>query len=141
METKQVIVIRKDLKMRRGKEIAQGSHASMKVFFDRIQEYDEEIYVDDVAGYDGIRTSWQCDFTPEMEAWKKGIFTKVVCKVDSEEELLDLVRKAKEANIPVALIEDCGKTEFHGIPTKTCCAIGPDNVDKINEITGHLQLY
>lgn len=27
--TKQVIVIRRDLKMRRGKEIAQGSHASM----------------------------------------------------------------------------------------------------------------
>jgi len=29
IHTKQVIVIRKDLKMRRGKEIAQGAHASI----------------------------------------------------------------------------------------------------------------
>jgi len=34
MEVKQVIVLRKDLQMRKGKMIAQGAHASMKVFFD-----------------------------------------------------------------------------------------------------------
>ena len=34
MQTKQVIVIRKDLNMRKGKMIAQGAHASMKVILD-----------------------------------------------------------------------------------------------------------
>ena len=34
--TKQVIVIRRDLKMRRGKEIAQGAHASMLWLADRV---------------------------------------------------------------------------------------------------------
>jgi PTH2 family peptidyl-tRNA hydrolase len=31
---KQVIIIRKDLNMRKGKMIAQGAHASMKAIFD-----------------------------------------------------------------------------------------------------------
>ena len=35
MNVKQVIVLRKDLNMRKGKMVAQGAHASMKVFFDR----------------------------------------------------------------------------------------------------------
>lgn len=38
------------------------------------------------------------------------------------------------------LITDSGKTEFHGEPTDTCLAIGPGEADKIDEITGHLQL-
>ncbi|MCA9071910.1 MAG: hypothetical protein KDA84_23440, partial [Planctomycetaceae bacterium] len=32
------------------------------------------------------------------------------------------------------------KTEFHGVPTPTCLAIGPAGADKIDEITGKLQL-
>ena len=36
MDIKQVIVLRKDLNMRKGKMVVQGSHASMKVFFDMI---------------------------------------------------------------------------------------------------------
>ena len=35
---KQVILIRKDLKMRRGKEVAQGSHASMAFMTEKIRE-------------------------------------------------------------------------------------------------------
>ena len=38
---KQVILIRKDLKMRRGKEIAQGSHASMEFLVSRIRQQPE----------------------------------------------------------------------------------------------------
>jgi len=38
------------------------------------------------------------------------------------------------------LITDSGKTEFHGQPTRTCLAIGPDVADKIDPITGQLEL-
>jgi PTH2 family peptidyl-tRNA hydrolase len=45
-----------------------------------------------------------------------------------------------EAGLEVHLITDNGKTEFHGEPTRTCLAIGPDDAEKIDAITGRLQL-
>lgn len=143
-EVKQVIVIRKDLKMRRGKEIAQGAHASMKVFFDRMERQYEIWYEWDVVDPEPCkapRDEYKLEATKEMVQWKEGAFTKVVCKVQSEEELLDLVKQAEEAGIPHALIEDSGRTEFGGVPTHTCCAIGPDKASVIDKITGNLSLY
>ncbi len=75
---KQVIVMRHDLKMRRGKQIAQGA----------------------VAIHD----------------------------------------KAFAMGLEVHLITDSGRTEFQGLPTRTCLAIGPEDATKINQVTGHLQL-
>jgi peptidyl-tRNA hydrolase, PTH2 family len=40
----------------------------------------------------------------------------------------------------VYLITDAGHTEFKGVPTKTCLAIGPNDVDEIDVVTGHLKL-
>jgi PTH2 family peptidyl-tRNA hydrolase len=60
--------------------------------------------------------------------------------VDSEEELMQIHDKAVEAGLEVHLITDSGRTEFHGQPTRTCLAIGPDEADKIDAITGHLEL-
>lgn len=136
MNAKQVIVIRKDLGMRKGKMISQGCHVSMKVFFDRMRK---EISQNRGGWYED-RVTWITDMTPEMEAWKEGIFTKICVSVDSEAELLDIHNKAKEAGIPTALIQDCGLTEFNGVPTYTCVAVGPDTCEKIDPITGGLKL-
>lgn len=46
--------------------------------------------------------------------------------------------KAVAAGLEVHLITDSGKTEFHGVPTRTCLATGPNEAQKINEITGAL---
>lgn len=121
MDTKQVIIVRKDLNMRKGKIAAQVAHASMKVFFDRIKE--DKIII-----------------SKAMEEWVEGSFTKICVYVESEEELLALYKKALDADIPCALIKDNGNTEFHGVPTHTCVAIGPDYIDKIDAITGGLPL-
>ena len=129
---KQVIVMRKDLKMRRGKEIAQAAHASLKIFFDRMSRM-----FPNAKGHGGYKIS----MTPSMEEWKDGHFTKICVYVNSDEELLEIVKQAEEAGLPVALITDRGLTEFNGVHTNTCCAIGPDYADKINEITGNLPLY
>jgi len=132
MNTKQVIVIRKDLQMRKGKMIAQGAHASMKVILDMmINNYEDEDYKGFSIGV--IKGS-------PLENWLLGIFTKVVVGCDSEEELLHLRFQAIDKNIPNAIIKDAGKTEFHSVPTFTALAIGPDEVSKIDEITGHLKL-
>lgn len=48
--------------------------------------------------------------------------------------------KAVEAGLEVHLITDSGKTEFHGEPTRTCLVIGPDDAERIDAITGKLQL-
>ena len=124
-KVKQVIVVRHDLKMRRGKQIAQGAHASMSFICRRLQDKGS-------VAFD--------DFTEVQRAWLTGAFAKVCCRVDSEEELMEIHDKALEAGLEVHLITDSGKTEFHGEPTNTCLAIGPDEADKIDEITGHLQL-
>jgi len=129
---KQVIVIRKDLRMRRGKEIAQGAHASMAFLSNRVRSF-----------YDGVDGPGfgRLGVTPVQEEWLRGIFAKVCVRVNSEEELLDVERKAREAGLETHLITDSGRTEFKGVPTPTCVAIGPDHASKIDEITGDLELY
>jgi PTH2 family peptidyl-tRNA hydrolase len=124
---KQVIVMRKDLGMRKGKMIAQGAHASLKVLLDA-----------GAAEPGGAAFSIRLD--PAMAAWLGGRFTKVCVAVDSEAALEAIVARAREAGVPCALIVDAGVTEFHGVPTKTCCAIGPAWSDAVDAITGGLPL-
>ncbi len=116
--TKQVIVIRHDLKMRLGKAIAQGSHASMAF----------------------LTSDLSRELTETELEWVNDSFTKICVRVDSESELLDIVKQAEYTDIRVHLIKDNGKTEFGGVATYTCCAIGPDESSKIDKITGHLKL-
>ena len=125
MAVKQVIVMRHDLKMRRGKQIAQGAHASMSFLTRRLQKY-------------GHTSLANC--SAAERAWLTNGFAKVCCRVDSEEELFAIRDKAVEAGLEVHLVTDSGKTEFHGVPTNTCLAIGPDDADRIDVITGELKL-
>jgi PTH2 family peptidyl-tRNA hydrolase len=123
---KQVIVMRKDLNMRKGKMIAQGSHASLKVLLDR-----------GALGPDGTFTFTT---TPAMAAWLGGRFMKICVSVNSEQELDDVAERARAAGLPCAVIVDAGHTEFKGIPTKTCLAIGPAFPADVDAITGTLPL-
>jgi PTH2 family peptidyl-tRNA hydrolase len=122
---KQVIVMRKDLNMRKGKMIAQGAHASLAVLVERSRIADDEL---------------NCELTPAMTSWLGGRFAKVCVSVESEAALDEVVARAHAAGVPCALIVDSGKTEFHGVPTKTCCAVGPAWSDEVDAITGPLPL-
>jgi len=131
MNTKQVIVMRKDLNMRKGKIAAQAAHASMKVFFDRMKQYG---FAKDGSG------TFRLEATPEMTHWMNNAFTKICVYVNSEAELLKVYQDACNADLPAGLIRDAGHTEFNGVPTLTCCAIGPCEVSKVDAITGRLPL-
>ena len=131
---KQVIVIRRDLKMRRGKECSQASHASMAFMTKRLQLAPAGKLGDGSEVYEVV-------LSPVELEWLKGSFTKVCLQVGSERELMDIVIAAVAAGLNVDPITDLGKTEFNGVPTKTCCAIGPDEASKIDAVTGHLKLY
>lgn len=135
MKTKQVIVIRKDLNMRKGKIASQASHASLGALltlFNKIK-YDQD---------GSIHYIYETRFAENsvLDDWLNGTFTKICVSVNSEEELLDVFHKAKEAGIPCKLITDSGLTEFHGIPTNTCVGIGPYTSEEIDKITGNLPL-
>ena len=129
---KQVIVIRKDLKMRKGKMIAQGAHASMKVILDEMNQ------THNYADFKELTI--EMTIGGALDKWLLGTFTKIVVGCNSEEELLALQRKAAEECLRNALIQDIGKTEFHGQPTYTALAIGPEESSVIDSITGHLKL-
>lgn len=135
--SKQVIVMRTDLNMRKGKMVAQGAHASLKVFFDRISPC--RMLGREKRGAGVLAYGWSIENQAELD-WVTGAdgFTKICLGVDSEEELLRVYEEAKKARLLCVLITDAGKTEFDGVPTKTCCAIGPDENTKIDLITGHL---
>lgn len=130
---KQVIVIRTDLNMRKGKMVAQGCHASLSVFIDNLN---------DVGGSCleiGPNRNWNWKECVEPWLFEEGQ-TKICVGVNSEKELIEIFEAAKKMKIPTALIKDAGKTEFNGVPTYTCCAIGPDFSSKIDKITGNLKL-
>jgi len=132
MDPKQVIIIRTDTdpKMRKGKMIAQGAHASMKVITDMMPMQD---YNDHVERILKIKKKSPLDF------WMNGIFKKVVLQ-GKLEDLIQCYQQASHRHIPCSIIEDKGLTEFGGKITVTAVAIGPDDPDKIDQITGHLKL-
>lgn len=131
-KAKQVIVIRKDLNMRKGKIAAQAAHASMKVILDLMHN----IPITD----DYVIKSLGLSKDSALYDWLDMKFTKICVYVNSEQELLDLYNKSIELNVICSLIEDCGFTEFHGVPTKTCIAIGPDWNESVDSITSGLPL-
>lgn len=148
---KQVIVMRKDLRMRKGKMIAQGAHASLAVLLARQipgppgSEPESERSPQGASPGDGESRTADEDpitlsLTPAMAAWVGGRFTKICVYVQSEAELDEVYQRARDAGLSAALIVDAGHTEFAGVPTKTCCAIGPDWTDEVDAITGELPL-
>lgn len=120
-EMKQIIVIRSDLHMRRGKEIAQGAHASMGAYFD-------------------VLDRWGSIADEMVAPWHEEGRKKVTCRVFSEEELLALVEACEQANIGHYLVRDAGKTEVAPL-TPTALGIGPALNRHIDKITGELKLY
>lgn len=129
MRYKQTILIRKDLKMRRGKEIAQGSHAAMEFLVSQLRDTactnsPDSLLVDEAT-----------------RCWIEAGMAKVCLQVNSEEELLKYHNSALKAGLKSSLIRDSGRTEFHGVATYTACAIGPESAEAIDQITSTLSLY
>lgn len=133
-ESKQMIIMRKDLQMTKGKMIAQGSHASLGVVLEMMSMKQISILKKDYSMTLNVKEG------SPLDTWMRGGFKKVCVYVNSEKELIDIYNMAKKANLPAILITDGGLTMFKGVPTKTCVAIGPAFEDDIDKITGNLKL-
>lgn len=127
---KQVIIVRKDLNMRKGKIASQVAHACMRVFFDKLNS---------IRSY-GELQGWSLGTHKYFEEFITGKFKKIVVYVNSEQELLDVYQKAQDAGLHSSLIRDAGLTEFKGVPTYTTACIGPWEATAIDAITGKLPL-
>lgn len=125
-DVKQVIVVRKDLNMRKGKIAAQVGHASLKFLVDgNVSERPDTLVV---------------ELSVDEATWLfGGSFTKIVLGCDSEQELQDLILKARLHGVNVYPIIDAGRTEFHGVSTLTCASFGPSTIEDVDRITGQLK--
>lgn len=125
-KVKQVIVVRKDIKMQQGKLAAQVAHASLAAITSKGYIHD---------GTKGLHIKMD----DAMHKWFTEDFTKVVVYVKSEEELKKVFKEAQLAGLPCSLIKDAGRTVFNS-PTFTTCAVGPGWDGTVAKVTGHLPL-
>ena len=110
---KQVIAVRKDLKLPKGKLSVQVAHASVEA----VLRSDKD----------------------KVNKWRDEGMMKIVVGVEDEKELVKYNQTAKDLGLKTALITDAGKTVV-APGTKTCVAIGPDDEEKIDKVTGKLKL-
>ncbi len=112
-EYKQVIVVREDLKLSRGKLAVQVAHAA-------------------IIGYERADKSI-------VEAWKMQGQKKIVLKVPNLDKLMEVKEKAEKLGLPTGVVVDAGLTE---VPpgTITAVVIGPEEAKKIDKVTGSLPL-
>jgi len=110
---KQVILVRQDLKMDKGKCAVQCAHAAV----------------------DGILLSSK----KEIRLWKEDGMKKVVLKVKDVRELMKYKREAQKRGLVTAVIKDAARTFFKR-PTVTCVSIGPDDENKIDSVTKDLKM-
>jgi PTH2 family peptidyl-tRNA hydrolase len=110
---KQVIVVRTDLDISKGKLAAQVAHASVEAAF---------------------RSNPKI-----VNAWREEYSKKVVLKVATDREMVELQKKAAKAKLVAVLIKDAGFTELEP-GTMTALGIGPETEAKIDKITGNLKL-
>ena len=116
LDFKQVIIVRRDLNMGTGKIAAQVAHAA-------------------VMGAEKVKASKREWFN----SWFGAGQAKVVVKVKSIEELMDVRMRAEELNLPVVQVHDSGLTQIPS-GTITCIGIGPAPSELIDKVTFELKL-
>ncbi|MFW9843195.1 MAG: peptidyl-tRNA hydrolase Pth2 [Candidatus Thorarchaeota archaeon] len=115
-EYKQVIAVRTDLGMSKGKTAVQVAHGA-------------------ISSAERARVTKQ----EEWRAWMREGQKKVAVKVTSEEEIMELRKQAITHNLPHAIIRDAGMTELPP-GTLTVIGIGPAKAEAIDEVTKDLKL-
>ena len=110
---KMVILIRSDLKMKKGKIGAMCGHAAIGAYLKSNKTI--------------------------LSKWNFNGSAKIILKVDSLDQLLEYKSKAEKVNLITYMVRDAGMTQVSP-GSITALAIGPDMTHQIDNITGGLSL-
>jgi PTH2 family peptidyl-tRNA hydrolase len=140
-KAKQMIVMRRDLKMRKGKIAAQAGHACVEAVLMALAREGrlDQVRVNEAGTWVYLDEGTMAP-TPLADWFDAGV-AKVCVYVDGEDALLDIAAQGREKGFVCALVRDAGLTEFHGEPTYTCLAFEPLRADQIDPLTGELPLF
>ena len=128
-EYKQVILIRQDLKLPKGKLAAQAGHACV----------DAVLKLVNGRSADGFSSGRSADDKDIVKQWRAQGMKKIALKVADEKELYKYVQQAKDLGLITAVITDAGKTTV-APGTVTCAAIGPDEEEQVDKICKDIPL-
>lgn len=117
MDTKMVIVARKDVKLSAGKLAAQVGHAAVDCAL-KAKRHQPDVF----------------------DRWHAEGQKKVVLKAENERDLFRLKLEAERAGLTTALIADAGHTELPP-GTITVLGVGPGREVDVDRVTGSLPLY
>lgn len=121
-DVKQVIVVRRDLNMKRGELAQEVALASMQFLVDNNEaERGDEIMV---------------KLSPAEAEWLMSGSLSSVVGCDSADALHDLIFQADLADVEV----HTSSIDVDGAPTLTCAAFGPCTADELDRIVGNLKL-
>lgn len=110
---KQVIVVNRALKLPKGKLSAQVAHAAVGAYVEA---------------------------SPQAQAaWLQLGMPKVVLEAADAGQLIHLLERAMQQELPCLLVQDAGRTVLPE-GTITCLGIGPAPEDEVDAITGELKL-
>jgi len=112
-EYKQVILVRGDLKLSKGKMSSQVSHASVEATLKSNKD--------------------------KVRFWRDQGMKKIVLKVENQKELFKYKKVAGDLGLVNAMIKDAGRTEIKA-GTLTCLAIGPDLDSKVDKVSKDLKM-
>lgn len=138
-KAKQMIVMRRDLKMRKGKIAAQAGHACVDAVLKALAAHRSQGLAAALA--DDGEPVFAAGDDSALAAWFSAGVAKVCVYVDGEEALLDVAEQGMDRGFVVSLVRDAGITEFHGETTYTCLAFEPLFPEQVDPITGDLPLY
>ena len=121
---KQVIVIRKDLRLRKNKLVSLAIRATMQFILDN----NESDRPDEL----------QVKLSQQEVQWLNDSFDNDVFGISSQDALSDMVLKAEFNGINVYSIFEKSKKSDEG-PQLICAAFGPDEEDQISQVVGNLK--
>lgn len=129
---KQIILVRKDIKLPKGKLGAQAAHASLGI----VKKLISSRLLCPLELEQGLHP-----VLTAVDEWWTGSWTKVCLALDSIDDLQPLLDQCDVVGLLYDIVKDNGLTVYHGIPTITCIGIEPATPEVLDPIFGHLKLY
>ncbi|KAL0940964.1 peptidyl-trna hydrolase 2 [Colletotrichum truncatum] len=123
-ECKLVLVVRTDLGMTKGKMAAQASHATLACYKS----------LSNAAARDPSSPAAKI-----LSRWERLGQAKIAVQIKNQEEMLELMGKARSLGITAEVIADAGRTQIEA-GSLTVLGVGPAPRSLVDQVTSHLKL-